>query len=180
MLISFEQRTAIGKQEVAERTRKSVMDLLGKHNDLIDDEVAQAVVTREVQAAMREYETARAEGRLNDPSCEDPGITAYLDESEMVEEGYALLAKYGIEYTDLGNGILEVRLPDGTYHTGGACQFFGDSRSNPNQKQKPFCFPYDTVVRIDADNGQRWENDSKKLSDYKEQGESSTTAIESN
>jgi hypothetical protein len=154
--------------EIARQAEERAKELLNRHSDLIGPGLGNIIAQRESIFAIEEYKQRRYEGLENDSSSEKPGITTYvtpLGRDEILEtcrqEGYPI-PDYQIE--ELTPDLIALRLPRGVYGTGRlglSIQFYQEASydwENSSMASKPFVLHPNSVVRIEGDNNELWQN----------------------
>jgi hypothetical protein len=166
-----EERTAKLAEKAGEEAANTANELLVRHIDLIGPTVIDFITGREFERASEAAKVARAEGRMNDNYSQAPGLTAFMTKSGF--EGLSEAAKKDgkasylsgyvaeMQPVDPGETVYSLRLPRGMYGMGfGGCTLYGEASAEGNQlhRDRPFSMPYETVIRVEGDSGEIWQN----------------------
>lgn len=151
--------------EIAAATRARVLEMLGRYPNLVDAETAATLAEREAGWAERGYVHERMQGYRNDQSNKGPGVTLFLT-TKQKDELLQNFKKWGyptLKCDARGKNLWSVCLPEGGYSTGfGGLQFYIKDPSVVKGEvidgKQPFTLPYDSVVRIESDAGDMWQN----------------------
>ncbi len=101
--------------EVAKGAEQRAREMLGRHPGLVGAEVVDMVAQREAGLAVQEYGRRRLDGRANDNSSRQRGLTLYVTPEARgyitelsVNEGYEHLES---QVEEVSPGLFALRLP---------------------------------------------------------------------
>lgn len=153
----------IGKSaEIAAATKERVLEMLGRHTELVAPHIAKDVATREADYEARAYVHRRMEGYENDSGTYDPGIQIFFTTAQKKDIMERTTIQAG-EFKESTPGVWSLDCPKGVFYyvpDRGVVQIFreeGDFKRT-GEGLKPLRLPYDSLLRIEGAKGAYWAN----------------------
>ena len=161
---NFAAQMEAAKAEITREIRQRIEEMLDRNADIIEIQVEkrQELIRREVEYYLAKHQRERINGLLNDESCEEFGITVYLDRTKFEIDGggtHSILRRLrgaSVPQTKLGDKLIRLDFSNENYFT----LENGNIEINRDLKKGTFQIELapDQIVRIEANCGNLWQN----------------------